>query len=178
MIRQPTQLGRRDAIKWLVVASMVVAACGGDTNKTSPPVSATLSGELSLELRDTAAVTVEPDPSDPTRATIIVTPSAHFGLLGEEAALQARGRIDALPEANSTLYSAKFEIPAQTGDAPCGSEPISLALTLHRQGQNAMVVGGLTAYCGAGRWFAPPGEAPIRVLRLAGELPLGDLPLE
>ncbi len=45
---------------------------------------------------------------------------------------------------------------------------MSLALSLHRQGANAMVLGGLTAFCGADTWHG----VPAKVLRLAGPLPL------
>jgi hypothetical protein len=127
------------------------------------PAEPPITGELELELRDAAPNTITRTTEG--RATIDIEPSADFGLLGNQT-LSTEGRIAALPEANSTLYTAKYAVGAQS-DGPCGDEPISLALSLHRQGDNAFVVGGISAYCGAGQWHG----VPVRVLRLAGELP-------
>jgi len=150
----------------LVALAMLAAGCGDDATKP-PPGNAKITGKLELELRETATVTIEPDPSDASgKAAITIEPSASYGLLGG-GALRADGFVERYPEAGTTLYTAKLEAPAQS-DGPCGEEPISLALALHRQGDNAIVVGGLSAYCGAGKHYG----VPVRVLRLVGDLPL------
>ncbi|HHH28246.1 MAG TPA: hypothetical protein ENK57_07870 [Polyangiaceae bacterium] len=151
-------------MRHLVTLLVLLAGCGSDTSPNPTPAPAPLAGTLELELRDTAIVTVTPTDGD--RATIEIVPSADFGLLGSEA-LTATGFVERYPEANSTMYTAKYEVAAQA-DGPCGSEPISVALALHRQGSNAIVIGGLSAYCGAGKHHG----IPVRVLRLAGDLPL------
>lgn len=148
----------------LALLALPLAGCGSDTTPTPTPEPTVLTGTLDLELRDTATVSVTPTEAD--RATIAITPSATYGLLGGDP-LTATGFVERYPEANSTMYTAKYDVPAQS-DGPCGSEPISVALALHRQGENAIVIGGLSAYCGAGQHHG----VPVRVLRLAGDLPL------
>jgi len=96
-----------------------------------------------------------------------MTLSQGFGVAPAESALSGSGRIESITEAGATLYTARLSAPAQPA-GPCGAQPVSLALSLHRQGANATVHGGLTAYCGAEQWHG----VPPRVLRLAGELPL------
>ncbi len=145
-----------------LLLTSLLAACGSDTAPTPEPTAIT--GTLDLELRETATVTITPTEAD--RATVEIVPSASYGLLGPDP-LTATGFVEPYPEAHTTLYTAKFEVPAQS-DGPCGSDPISVALALHRQGQNATVIGGLSAYCGAGKHHG----VPVRVLRLAGDLPL------
>ncbi|MEZ4442824.1 MAG: hypothetical protein R3B72_27255 [Polyangiaceae bacterium] len=152
----------------LLLCLIFLVACGSDQT-TEPPAPKPVEGTLSLELRDQLTITLTPPES--TKTTITLAPSATYGLLaaGETT---VEGRVAPLPEANATLYTAKLDVPAQSG-GPCGDEPISVALSLHRQGlhrqgQNTTVIGGLSAYCGAGRWHG----VPVRVLRLAGELPV------
>jgi len=125
-----------------------------------------LSGSLALEIRDTADIEIVPG-SDGVTMTVTLSLSSGFGVAPEAEPLSGQGRIEPLPEAGATLYTAKLAGPAQS-DGPCGAEPVSLALSLHRQGANAPVHGGLSAYCGADQYYG----VPVRVLRLAGELPL------
>jgi hypothetical protein len=80
-------------------------------------------------------------------------------------ALSAPGRVEAFPEADATLYTARFGAPADPA-GPCGDRPVSLALSLHRAGGNDHLGGALTAYCGEGAWHG----TPARVLRLAGDI--------
>jgi hypothetical protein len=72
-----------------------------------------------------------------------------------------------MPETGGTLYTAKLELPPAVNGL-CGSEPISAALSLHRQVGSATVMGGLSVYCGAATWHG----VPVRVVRLAGDLPI------
>lgn len=125
-----------------------------------------LVGTLSLEIRHTADLQIAVAP-DGVGADVSLTLSEGFGVAPAASALRSAGRVEPVPEAGATLYTARLSAPAQP-DGPCGAEPVSLALSLHRQGDNAVVHGGLTAYCGADQWHG----IPPRVLRLAGELPL------
>ena len=98
---------------------------------------------------------------------VTVTSAAGFGLMPEGQALTADGFVERIPETGDTLYTARLAGPANA-EGPCGSEPVSLALSLHRPGNNATVLGGISAYCGDNTWYG----VPARVLRLAGPLPL------
>ncbi len=132
------------------------AGCGEE----SAPAAQAMTGQLDLEIRDSAKLTIEPS------GGVSLEVSAGYGLLEANTKLVAPGRIERLAESSATLYTARFSVPAQNG--LCKAEPISLALSLHRQGDNARVLGGLSAYCGADTWFG----APVRVLRLSGSLPV------
>ncbi|MSP24365.1 MAG: hypothetical protein EXR75_04220 [Myxococcales bacterium] len=146
------------------MALCMVAACDAAAEL---PGAISWSGTLTLELRDSAEVvlTVAPD-GDAVR--VAVTPTASYGLLEVRKPLVADGRVASFPEVGASLYTAKFALPA-VSDGPCGAEAISLAMSLHRDGENRMVLGGLTAYCGANRFHG----TPVRILRLAGELTPG-----
>ncbi len=150
-----TPKGQLSALLLLTVVG-ALAACGEQTS----PAPQTMIGTLDLEIRDSATVTIAPD----GKVSLEVT--AGFGLLEEGAKLVVAGRTERLAESSATLYTARFDVPPQSG--PCKAAPISLALSLHRQGGNATVYGGLTAYCGADTWYG----VPVRVLRLAGQLPV------
>jgi hypothetical protein len=146
----------------LMLACAMAMGCADDPKLQKP---ATLAGELSLELRDTAALTVEPSDGG---ARFAVTPSVGFGYMNPGETLLADGYVEALPEANAILYSATFHLASTDSSSPCGGGPAVLSLSLHRQDRNAMVIGGIAVYCGDS--FA--GGVPVRVLRLAGDLPL------
>jgi hypothetical protein len=143
----------------LLVAT--VTACDG-----TPSGVTTLEGTLAIEVIDSATVRIEPRAeSDSTKVT--VTSQAGYGVLPPGEPLLGEGYAETISETEGTFYSARFSSePIVPG--PCGNQPISLALSLHRQGQNAAVFGGLTAYCGADTWYG----LPARVLRLAGDLHL------
>ncbi|MBW2522801.1 MAG: hypothetical protein JRI23_01435 [Deltaproteobacteria bacterium] len=147
----------------VAVAALALTGC---PDESLAPVDSTLHGTLSLELRDSATVEIVV-PSDGSPTTVTLSLDRGFGVAPAGSPLSASGTVEAFPEASLTLYTAKLSAPAEPS-GPCGAEPISLALTLSRQGKNAMVVGGLSAYCGADRWHGNPR----RVLRLSGELPL------
>lgn len=141
---------------------LLLALLGCDSDA---PVATTLQGTLQIEVLDTADVTIEPTTGDAMRVT--VTSAAGFGLVPEATPLTADGLIEKIPETGDTLYTAKLDAPADA-NGPCGEEPVSLALSLHRQGNNPTVLGGISAYCGADTWYG----VPVRVLRMAGPLPL------
>lgn len=149
-------------MKRAAVVLLLLAAC--DTSAQPQP--APLSGTLALELRDSADVIIT-SATGSNDATVQLTMSQGYGFAPGGTVLSAPGRIEPFPEANSTQYSAKFNAAADpTG--PCGDTPISLALSLYRQGSNAEVLGGVSVYCAAETWHG----TPKRVLRLAGVLPL------
>jgi hypothetical protein len=144
----------------------LLALLGCDLSSEPSVDSRHLEGELALELRDQIGITIDVS-VDGQSMRVRLMPGAGYDLLAPDAALEADGKVSALPETGAVLYSAKFSAPAQqTG--PCGSEPVSVALALHREGNNAYVIGGLSVYCGADRWYG----TPVRILRIAGELPL------
>ncbi len=149
-------------LRWMWLA-MALAGCGERAEITTPPGGAPLRGELSLEMRDSLGLEVAPAAGDGARFAI--TPSAGFGLLEAGATLRADGFVEPLPEASATLYRARFDIDATPSDGLCGGAPAALSLSLHRQGDNAAVAGGISVYCGA-----DTSAPPARVLRLFGRL--------
>lgn len=152
------------ATRFGVMAAVLSLGPVGCVDETLAPVDATLRGTLTLELRDSATIEIRLPPNDaPTTTTL--TLAKGFGVAPAGVALTGAGTVERFPEASGTLYTAKLAADPQPA-GPCGSEPISLALSLHRQGDNAVVHGGLSAYCGAERWQG----RPRRVLRLTGAL--------
>jgi hypothetical protein len=143
-----------------VLALTSTVGCADNDTKTKGP----LEGTLQIEVLDTVDVLIDPIGDEAMKVT--VTSRAGFGLVPENTPLTADGYIEAMPETGDTLYTAKLSAPANP-DGPCGDEPVSLALSLHRQGSNPAVLGGMSAYCGADTWYG----VPARVLRLAGPLP-------
>jgi hypothetical protein len=150
--------------RWLLLLVALLPACKGDD--AVPPNPNHLEGELAMELRDRIGVVID---IDPTAATLHakLTPNASYDVLPSGTTLEVDGRLMKLPEAGSTLYTAKLDLPPVPA-GPCGSDPISAALSLHRQGNNATVMGSLAIYCGASTWHG----IPARMLRLAGDLPI------
>jgi hypothetical protein len=141
---------------------------GCSAEKTEQPSSQRMQGELALELRDTAQVAIEVAPGAANRAralTVKITPSKGHGVLAPGVEVSSAGTQEPFAEVGGLLYTAKLSVPAVAG-GPCGDKPISLALSLHRHQASAIVAGGLSAYCGAGKWHG----VPVRVLRLAGTL--------
>jgi hypothetical protein len=144
------------AAAWLIALSSLGCA----VDETVAP--AGTSAVLELELRDQATISILPAP-DARAATFIVAPSASHGVLPSR--MQAQGSIEPIPEAQATLYMARF-VGEPIANGPCGDEPIAIALSLHRPGESDTVAGGLSAYCGE-HWHG----RPVRVLRLFGMLP-------
>ncbi len=144
---------RRAASMWVLIA---VVGCADDA---AVPAAAPLRGDLDLEIRDTASLVIEPT------GAVKLTVTSGFGLLEANKELSSSGRIERLPESSATLYTARFDVPMQSG-GPCADKPISLAMSLHRQDTSSRAIGGLTAYCGADTWYG----VPARILRLSGPL--------
>lgn len=142
-----------------------LALASGCTDDPIPDIAdkGPLRGDLAVDIRDTAAVEIS---GEGPMLEVMVKFSNGYGLVPEGAAISGKGREEAFPEASMTLYTARFDaMPAPAGGGPCGSSPVSLALSLSmRQGSHA--AGSLTAYCGAGVFY---GE-PARILRLSGDL--------
>lgn len=149
----------------ILLAALAIACANDDETKTKPePEPITLSGSLDLELRDKLEITLIMR-GETLSAT--VTPSKDFGVFAAGTPLSGDGRVESFPEAESTLYTARFAAPGRAG-GPCGAQALTLALSLHRAGTGAMVAGSLTAYCGA-QSHGIPARTP---LRLSGLLPL------
>lgn len=152
-----------------LVALLAAASCAEERRpaaSTSPPgVVATTSGTLSLELRDSLELTLERLEDGTSRARVRL--ARGFGVAPEGTELSGEARVVQLRESEGTLHTARFALAPVEG-GPCGSQPVSLALALHRRGENAFVAGSLTAYCGPDRWHGRPARTP---LRLTGELP-------
>jgi hypothetical protein len=151
--------------RWIAILLLPFAgACSRDGDDTPKPEPMTLAGTLDLEIRDQLEVVLVVR-GQTLGATI--EPSSGFGLLEPGQPLSGNGRVEPFPEADSTLYTARFSAPARAG-GPCGAEPVALALSLHRSGSGDVVAGSLTGYCGA-QSYGTPARAP---LRLSGSLPL------
>jgi hypothetical protein len=155
----PRWLGRPMCRCMALGAALALLGCADDPRLQGPTL---LEGQLELELRDSATVRITPKKES---AQYSITLSAGFGFVPAGTTIEADGFIDALPEASATLYHASASITTEA-DGPCGGGPALARLSLHRQGSNAMVVGGLAIYCGESV------GVPQRILRLAGDLPL------
>ena len=94
--------------------------------------------------------------------------SKGFGVAPQDAELLGKGRVESFPEADLVLYTAKLSLEPTAG-GPCGSEPVSLALSLYRRGNAERVGGALTPYCGRDVWHGVPARAPLRI---TGKLPV------
>jgi hypothetical protein len=115
-----------------------------------------------VDIREVASVTLR-DEGGAVQASIKLTKG--YGVLPAGAEFSGAGFVEAFPEAGVSLYTARFDAPADPS-GPCGSEPVSLALSLHRRGDAPRTSGALAAYCGKGVWHG----TPARMLRLAGDM--------
>jgi hypothetical protein len=123
------------------------------------------SGTLDVDIRDAADVQLFDQGGDVLAVTLRFK-SNGYQPLDPTTSFAASGRIEHLPEAATDLYVAKFSSPA-IPSGPCGSQPMSLALSLARRANNPRVGGGLSIYCGPNQWSG----VPVRILRLTGKLP-------
>ncbi len=139
---------------WLVPLLLVLGC--GNAEVASPEVE-TL--ELDVDIREHAQVRVERRGSE---LTVRLTLSRGFGVAAEPATLSGRGTLERFPEADVVLIAAKLASPAVSG-GPCGDEPVSLALALHRRGTASRVSGSLTPYCGKDVWSGVPARNPLRL---------------
>lgn len=148
------------AIAGLLGVACVAAGCGEE--EAPPAANGPLRGELSVDIREVASVTLR-DEGGAVQASIKLTKG--YGVLPAGAELSGAGFVEAFPEAGVSLYTARFDAPADPS-GPCGAEPVSLALSLHRRGDAPRTSGSLAAYCGKGVWHG----TPARMLRLAGDM--------
>lgn len=150
---------------WIVLGSLAsLTSAGCYIDDPLPPVErpVVVEGDLAVDIRSSAHVTLSLT-GDELGATIAMDKG--FGVA--PAGLEGKGTVERFPEARTVLYAARFDAPADL-EGPCGAEPVSLALALHRRGDNTRVGGSLTAYCGAATWYG----VPAKVLRLSGDLPV------
>lgn len=151
------------------LAAMSIALLGACSPLEPTPIPASASpslpmkGDLAVDIRETASLTLSG--SDALDAALTLTKG--YGVAPAGTELRGKGHVEDFPEAGSTLYSARFDAPAD-GAGPCHDQPVSLALSVFRRGNDAHVGGSLTAYCGKDVWHG----LPARVLRLSGDLPL------
>lgn len=158
---------KQTLISLALASTTLLCACGNDETVTPVPQAKTYEGTLDVDIRGHAAVTITVPPSGAPEIQLTVDSVNAAGLVDASTALKASGRVDAFPENDSVLYTAKFSQPALSG-GPCGDQPVSLALSLHRRGTVTRVGGSLTAYCGKEHFFG----VPAKILRLSGDLPL------
>lgn len=144
---------------------LVAVACQSQPEVSSRPAAKTTSGTLDLDILDSATVSLAIRSDDTLDAKLSL--GKGFGVAPEGQELAGTGRVERFAETDLLLYTARFDVPAQAA-GPCGSQPVSLALSLHRRGDNAHVSGSVTPYCGAATWYGTPARSP---LRLAGDLP-------
>jgi hypothetical protein len=144
----------------LLLAPFVAFACADST--TINPVRPTYKGTLAVDIRGTVDVTLSP--SD--QGTDVTLASWHEGyaLFDPTKPLTAKGRTEIFAESPGwEVYTAKFATVPPNGGA-CGTQPVSIAMSLARRDGNARVQGSLTAYCGISY-----SGVPARVLRLTGD---------
>jgi hypothetical protein len=127
---------------------------------TLPPTE--MAGRLDLDIRWSADVVIRVTARDLT-AKVTLSDAREVVVAG--VALEGMGAVHDFPEADAVLYTARLASPP-VADGRCGSEPVSLSLTLLRRGRNDHVAGGIAVYCGADAYSG----IPARMLRLAGTL--------
>jgi len=131
---------------------------------TATNVPGQMTGRLDLDIRWSADVEIRVTGPDLT-AKVTLSDAREVAVAG--VALEGTGNVHAFPEADAVLYTARLASPPVAAGR-CGSEPVSLALTLLRRGTNGHVAGGIAVYCGANTYAGNPA----RMLRLAGVLPI------
>ncbi len=146
----------------VLLALTALSGCGKNPETVHKP---SASGTLDLEITDSAKVGLSIHGDD---LTATVTPNKGYGVMPAGKTLSGKGHVEHFPEADATLYTARFSAPADSS-GPCKDKPVSLALALHRDEDNDRVQGSLTPYCGKDVWFGTPAHDP---LRLSGDLPL------
>jgi hypothetical protein len=139
----------------LVLVGLAALGCAGDD--ADRPKVETL--ELDVDIREHASVRLE---RQDDALDVRVTLSRGFGVAEDGVLLVGRGRVEKFPEAEVTLFTAKLD-GAPVAGGPCGAEPVSLALALHRRGAAPRVSGSLTPYCGKGVWAGVPARNPLRL---------------
>ncbi|MFT3770566.1 MAG: hypothetical protein QM820_34500 [Minicystis sp.] len=146
------------------LAALALVGCYADDPLPPPPEKTVITGDLDVDIREKAHVELTTVGTD---VTVSVSLTKGYGIAPAASEIKGTARVEAFPEADLTLYTARLDAPADPS-GPCGMNPVSLALSLHRRGKDAHVGGSLTAYCGAGVSHG----TPARLLRLAGDMPL------
>ena len=146
------------ALLAIVALAPLVLACNKD--KIAPKGPEHAEGTIAIELRANAQLTLQEKADDALAVSMKL--DQPFDVFDPSATIVADGRIERFPEAGLRMYTAQFQSPPRAG-SPCGDKPASVALALTRRLENARVSGALTVYCEA---------KPVKVLRLAGELPI------
>lgn len=118
-----------------------------------------IEGTLAVDIRQSVAVKITP-----AGDLDLVFGDGDFAFFDPNSQLHGKAATEPFPEASMVLYTATFSLPARAS-SPCGTQPITLHLSLSRRAQNARVGGGITAYCEG-------SKVPARVFRLSGDLPL------
>jgi hypothetical protein len=146
----------------LLLAPLVVFACADSAPLN--PVRPTFRGTLAVDIRGSVDALLSP--SDQGIDVTLASWQDGYGLFDPTKPLTAKGRTETFAESPGwEMYTAKFA-PIPPNGGPCGTQPISMALSLVRRDKNPRVHGSLTAYCGT----AASG-IPTRVLRLTGPAP-------
>ena len=157
---------KRVGVVLLALALVSALGCGGGgETKASPTLSppVKLTGDLDMDIRYSAHVELDVTGTN-LDASVTLSNGLDVAPVGQR--LQGKGHVEAFLEADATLYTATFAAPASPA-GPCAAQPVTLALSLHRQGKNKHVGGALTAYCGAGVTHG----VPANLMRLAGDMP-------
>ncbi len=141
----------------LLCAALGLIGCH-DGEEGADPVRSE-SFELDVDIRESAQLLVE---SRGAELRLRLTLSRGFGVAKDSITLAGNGKLERFPEADVALFTAKFAGPPVAG-GPCGAEPVSLALALHRRGTARRVSGSLTAYCGKNVWSGVPARNPLRL---------------
>ncbi len=143
------------------LACMVLLAVAGcDSGRDEKPTDSSLHATLDLDIRDQAIIDLDISDDRITSARVKLTKG--FGVAPEGKTFSGSGYVEAFPEAGVTLYTARFRAKA-TSDGPCGAEPVSLALALHRKNGEPRLSGSLTPYCGPETWYGIPARTPLRL---------------
>lgn len=155
----------RSANSMVMVLAALVVGCMGEEKVNPTPAQVAYSGTLAVDIKGSAKVDIAVKAGNAIDVSLSVQAKEAEGLVDPSTLLEAVGSLEPFPENDSELYTAKFSAAASPG-GPCGADPVSLALSLHRRGKNNRVGGSLTAYCGEGKFHG----VPVRLLRLTGEL--------
>lgn len=144
--------------RWLAVCALIALGCSSE-EKPAEAAPEILHATLDLDIRDQADVELALRGEGLT-ARITLTKGFDVAPAGTE--LRGDGHVERFPEAEVTLYTATFAVDAQ-GGGPCGDQPLTLALALHRRGTGQRLSGSLTPYCGEQIRAGIPARSPLRI---------------
>lgn len=157
-------MNRPLALALALVSCAPVFGCSKNSDVPPPAADAGgLGGTFAIDIRGSIDVTMKQS-GDALEVELVGRDMDFAGFFSAEEKLHAIGRVERFPEADLTLYTGIVSLPARAASA-CGVQPITMALSLSRRGQNARLGGGLTAYCGD-----RAVGVPQRVFRISGSL--------